>query len=172
MTRPPHRDHPPPMPRHRRRRRARRRGRAPGLCAGDHSAGLPDQHLGHADLLPHALGPLGEARHQVRGVSGPVRQSHHAADGGAPGRRRHLCRAVDDPRQRQGRPRRHRPDRICRTHHPADGAQGPRHHHRRATPRQEDRQPDRVFDRQCVRRHHRAHARPQEGRLPRKSAWT
>ena len=37
-----------------------------------------------------------------------------------------------------------------------DGAQGPRHHHDRAAQRQEDRQPDRLLDRQRVRRHHRA----------------
>ena len=39
-------------------------------------------------------GAAGEARHQVRGIRRAVRQPHHAADGGAPGRPGHLCRAL------------------------------------------------------------------------------
>ena len=36
----------------------------------------------------------------------------------------------------------------------------------------QDRQPDRLVGRQRLRRHHHAAARPEEGRLTRKSAWT
>ena len=60
-------------------------GRRSGARARAHPPGLSDQHLGHADLLPAQVRPPGEARYQVPGVRGAVRQPHHAADGGAPG---------------------------------------------------------------------------------------
>ncbi len=47
-----------------------------------------------------------------------------------------------------------------------DGAQGSRHHQDRAAEGQEDRQPDRLLDRQHLRRPDRPGERPQEGRLP------
>ena len=112
------------------------------------------------------VGPAREARPQVRGIRGAVRQSDHAADGGAPGRSRHLCRSVAHHRPRQGRPGRHRGDRICRQDRAARRAQGPQHHQGRAAQGHEDRQPDRLLGRQHLRRHRGAECRPQEGRLP------
>ena len=55
-------------------------------------------------------------------------------------------------RPRQGRPRRHRRDRACRQDRADRGAQGPRHHQGRAAPGSQGRQPDRLIDRQHLRR--------------------
>ena len=107
---------------------ARARRRAGVRADGDHPPGLPDQHLGHADLLPDEVGRAREARPQVPGIRGAVRQPHHAADGRPPGRPRHLCRPVVPDRPRQGRPRRHRADRICRQDRAGRDPQGPQHH--------------------------------------------
>ena len=37
---------------------------------GDHPSGLPDQHLGHADLLPLEVGRAREARPEIPGIRG------------------------------------------------------------------------------------------------------
>src|SRR6266851_2803112 len=75
---------------------------AASLGAGDDPAGLSNQYLGHADLLSAQIGSAREARPQVRGIRRALRQSHHAADGGAAGGLGHLCRAVLHHRPRQG----------------------------------------------------------------------
>ena len=116
----------------RRRRTCGRSWRAARGGAGNSAAGLPDQHVGHADLLSAALRTAGKARRQIRGIRRAVRQPHDAADGGAPGRHGHLCRPVVRHRPRQRRPGRHRHDRICRQDRARDGAQGPQHHQGRA----------------------------------------
>ena len=100
-----------------------------------------------------------------RGFRRAVRQHHHAADGGRPGRPRHLCGAVLHHRQRQGRHRRHRRDRKCRQDRARYHAQGSQHHQARAAARQAYRQPDRFVGRQRFRRHRHAALRHQEGRL-------
>ena len=69
-------------------------------------------------------------------------------------------------RPRQGRPRRHRADRDGRRDRRDGGAQGPRHHQDGRPQGQEDRQPDRLLDRQHLRRSGRAGERAEEGRLP------
>ena len=147
---------------------ARRHGFRParGFRADGHPPRLPDQPLGDADLLSAALRLAGKARAEVRGVRRAVRQSHHAADGGAAGRSRHLCGALADPRARQGRPRRDRADRACRQDRKRDGAQGLEPHQDRAAEGPEDREPDRLLGRQHLRRPDRAQARPEERRLP------
>jgi ABC-type proline/glycine betaine transport system ATPase subunit len=92
-----------------------------------------------------------------------LRQSHHAADGGAAGRSRHLCGALVHPRPRQGRPRRDRADRACRQDRACGGAQGFQPHQDRAAQGPEDRQPDRLVGRQHLRRPDRARAGLKKG---------
>ncbi len=140
--------------------------RAGVRAAGDRPSGLPDQHLGHADLLPDAIGRARKARREIPGIRRAVRQPHHAADGRPPGRPRHLCRTVVPDRTRQGRPRRDRADRICRQDRAGRDPQGPEPEVRRRPQRQEGRQPGRIVGRQRVRRHDRTEIRRPQIGLP------
>src|ERR1700746_524058 len=68
---------------------------AAGVRLGDDPAGLSNQYLGHADLLPAQIGPAREARPQVRGIRRALRQSHHAADSGNLTMQQMVARQVD-----------------------------------------------------------------------------
>ena len=134
--------------------------------------GLPDQHVGHAHLLPAALRRPGEARAEVRGVCSALGQPHHAADGGAAGGSGHLRRPLLHSRPRQGWAHRHRRHRARRPHHAHHGAQGPGAHQGRRAQGPQGRQPDGLLGRQYFRRPDRPGGRPEEGRLPGSAAWT
>ena len=59
----------PPLSGGERRRRAGAGLRhAAGRSAGNRAAGLPNQYVGHADLLPAALRVIGKARREIRGI--------------------------------------------------------------------------------------------------------
>ena len=142
-------------------------GRAAGVCAqDDYPPGLPDQHVGHAHLLSAALRSARKARDQVRGVRGAVRQSHHAADGGAAGRHGHLCRSVLHPSATT----RAAWSAIAMIENVGKTARVMARKDLNITKVEqlkglEDRQPDRLLDRQHLRRSDRDHGRPEEGRL-------
>jgi hypothetical protein len=53
--------------------------------------GLSDQSLGYADLLSPALGALERHGLKAEEFGVPSGNSHHATNGGASGRSRHLC---------------------------------------------------------------------------------
>ena len=85
------------------------RAAAPAAARDDHPPGLPDQHLGHADLLPAASRALLEKR--------GIKIEEFAVPSGNLTMQQMVARQVDmgtyagpvvHPRPRQGRPRRHR----------------------------------------------------------------
>ena len=134
--------------------------------------GLPDQYLGHADLLPDEIRLSRKARCRGRGIRRAVRQPHHAADGRAPGRSRHLCRTIVHHRQRQGRIDRHCAHRTCRQDRAHHDAQGSQHHQGRAVARTEGRQPDRLVGRAMSSSTPSCRSTVSTRATIRKSAWT